>query len=186
MANEDEIYKIGLDQLPPLDPGMSRARFQEMLDDVRRLHHRWGDDLEHIISHVGMVIRQAEIRLARSRKAREGAPNLWTPRNLHDLWHAVKSWCRVLNCTVEEACAHLAKRGYLVGVTDYSGPVERSFEKIIRSGQALRAAFYKAERLRKSLEAKPRRNTEGENPALGTKSSERNVKRRRYPARDAK
>ena len=47
--------------------------------------------------------------------------------------------------TVEQACAHLAKRGYLFGVTDYSGPMERSFERTIRSSQALRHAFYKAE-----------------------------------------
>jgi hypothetical protein len=146
------------DELPPLNQGMSRIEFGKMLDDLRRLQHRWGDDLDEVISGFGMQLMAAQERLARARKTRGGRPNLWTSHNLHDLWHAVRAQCRIANCTVEQACAHLAKRGYLVGVTDYSGPTQRSFERIIRSSQALRAAFYKAERERvKALSRKTRR-----------------------------
>jgi hypothetical protein len=158
MANRDEEDEVG----PfPVDPGVSRAKFQRMLDDVRRLRHRWGADLDHIIRHVDLMIWEAEDRLARSRKAPKGAPNLWCHDNLVDIWRAVIEWRRVLNCTVEEACEHLAKLGYYISATDYSGPVARSFERTIRSSTTLRAAYYKAEKMRKSIEARARKNTEG-------------------------
>jgi hypothetical protein len=145
------------DELPPLNQGVSRAKYRKMLDDLRRLQHRWGNDLDEVISFFGMNLMAAQERLAYARKTGGGAPNIWTWHNLHSLWHAVRAQCRIADCTVEQACAHLAKRGYRVRVTDYSGPLPRSFEKIIRSSQALRAAFYNAEREFKALPQEARR-----------------------------
>jgi hypothetical protein len=147
MTDQDEDDEIGPG---PLDPGITRARFQKIVDDLRRLKHRWGADLDEVLPFFEMHLTEAQGRLARSRKARVGAPNFWTQRNLNDLWHAVEGWRRLHDWTVEAACAHLAKLGYSISVTDCSGPVERNFEKTIRSGQALRIAFYEADRLRKS------------------------------------
>lgn len=142
--------------------GISRAKFARMLDDLRRLLHRWGGDLEEVIPFFGMQLASAEDQLARTKKLKGGAAKIWSWRTLNELWHAVNAESKVAHCTVEQACARLAKRGYNVYITDYSGPIVRDIDKTIRSSQALRAAFYKAEKEVNALPTEARRGLEND------------------------
>jgi hypothetical protein len=116
-----------------------------MIDDLWALHRRYGDDLEQVIPFFEVHVTDAQERLLLTPR-RNGAIGIWNSETLPWLWRHVRAHCQLHQCTIDKACAALAKRGYEVSTTDYDRFVVQERHKTVRSKAALRAAYYKADR----------------------------------------